>query len=324
MADDKFYQKADRKRKLQLPQKHQLTQKHLKLEHYSPTISEEPPPTHSEATMNVEKSPAILVEQPNADISDVEAEQHDTVRRKRVHSGSPPDSPPTSHESNSKSKRREAIHQKHLKRVKHSRKMKQESSSSSENDDACSSPESDMLRNLTESENKGLIKAFKRCFGKLCLAIKDPDKAAAELQAKGLLSCSMMESLLTSPESQQVKAIALVRGLKKRIKSRPVRVFAIIDVFLCNEILKEAGRELWNETGTEPPTFQIVLKLIFCFFLGNVCPDRTVCVLGHQLPPSDRPTTSESAINKSKLQCVMVLLFNPLAVPYSCTYRIIW
>ena len=43
-------------------------------------------------------------------------------------------------------------------------------------------------------------------------------------------------------------------------------------------------------------------------------------MLGHQLPPSDQPTTTESAINKSKFQCVMVLLFNPLAIPYSCTY----
>ena len=74
----------------------------------------------------------------------------------------------------------------------------------------------------------------------------------------------------------------------------------------------------------KPQTFQIVLKLIFClFFSGKVCPDRTACVLGHQLPPSDKPTTTESAINKSKFQCVLVLLLNPLAILYSCTYRII-
>ena len=256
MADDEFYQKADRKRKL--PHKHQLTPKHVKLEHYSPTIGEELPSNYSGTEMNVEKSPATLVEQPNADISDVEEEQHDTVRRKRVHCGSPPASLPTSHgetQSDSISKRREAIHQKHLKRVKRRRKIKQESSSSSETDDDSSSPESDMLMNLTESENKGLIKAFKRCFGKLCLAIKDPEKAAVELQTKGLLSCSMVESLLTSPESQQEKAIALVRALKKKIKSHPVKVFTIIEVFQRNKIIKEAGRELWNETGTQTSHF---------------------------------------------------------------------
>ena len=245
--------KADRKRKL--PNKHQLTPKHVRLQHYSATSGEESPSNHSGTEMSIDKS---LAEQPNAENSDMEEEQHDTVRRKRVHSDSPPGSPPTSQggtQSDSNSKRREAIHQRHHKRVKHRKKMKQESSSSSETDCESSSPESDMLRNLTESENKGLIKAFKRCFGELCLAIKNPEKAAAGLQAKRLLSCSMMESLLTSSESQQEKAIALVRALKKRIKSRPVRVFTIIEVFLHNEVLKEAGRELWNETGTQTSHF---------------------------------------------------------------------
>ena len=243
--------KADRKRKLS--NKHQLTPKHVRLDHYSATSGEESPSNHSGTEMSIDKSPKTSAEQPNAEISDVEEEQHDTVRRKRVHSDSPPGSPPTSQggtQSDSISKRRKPKRQRHHKSVKHRRKMKQESSSSSETDDDCSSPESDMLRNLTESENKGLIKVFKCCFGRLCLAIKDPDKAAVELQARRLLSCSMVESLLTSPESQQVKAIALVRALKKRIKSHPVKVFTIIEVFLRNEVLKETGRELWNETGT--------------------------------------------------------------------------
>ena len=222
-----FYQMGDRKRKL--PQKHQLTPKHVRLEHHSPTSGEESPSNHSGTEMSIDKSFKTLAEhEPNAEISDMEEEQHDTGRRKR----------------------REPKRQGDHNRVKRRKKIKQESSSSSETDYDPSSPESDMLRNLTESENKGLINAFKRCFGKLCLAIKDPEKAAAELQARRLLSRSTMENLLTSPESQQVKAIYLVNALRKRIKSCPVRVLTIIEVFLCNEILKEAGRELWNETGT--------------------------------------------------------------------------
>ena len=259
--------KADRKRKL--PNKHQLTPKHVRLEHYSPTSGEESPSNHSGTEMSIDKSPKILAEQPNAEISDMEEEQHDTGRRKRVHSDSPPGSTPTSQggtQFDSKSKRREPKRQRHHKRVKRRKKMKQESSSSSETDYESSSPESDMLRNLTESENKGLIKAFKHCFGKLCLAIKNPEKAAVELQAKGLLSCSMMESLLTSPESQQEKAIALVRALKKKIKSHPVKVFTIIEVFQCNEILKEAGRELWNETGTQTSHFPDNTEVNILFF----------------------------------------------------------
>ena len=165
----------------------------------------------------------------------------------------PSASSPTSQgetQSDSKCRRRETKHQTHIKRVKH-----QKGSSSSETDDDSSSQECDLLKNLSESENKALIRAFKCCFGKLCLAIMDPEKAAAELQARHLLSCSTVESLLTSPESQQVKAITLVRALKKRIKSRPVKLFTIIEVFLHNDILKEAGRDLWSETGIRLPNF---------------------------------------------------------------------
>ena len=252
-----FYQMADRKRKL--PNKRQLTPKHVRLEHYSPTSGEESPSNHSRTEMSIDKFPKTSAEQPHAEISDMEEKQHGTVRRKRVHSDSPPGSPPTSHgetQSDSKSKRREPKRQRHHKRVKRRKKMKQDSSSSSETDYDSSSPESDMLMNLTESENKGLIKVFKRCFGKLCYSIKDPVKTAVELQTRRLLSCLTVEGLLISPESQQEKAIALVRALNKRIKSRPVRVFTIIEVFLHNEILKEAGRELWYETGTQPPNFR--------------------------------------------------------------------
>ena len=266
-SETEFYQKADRKRKLS--HKHQLTPKHVRLEHYSPTSGEESPSNHSGTEMSIDKSPKTSAEQPNAEISDMEEGQHDTVRRKRVHSDSPPGSPPTSHggtQSDSKSKIREPKHQRHHKRVKRRKKMKQESSSSSETDYDSSSPESDMLMNLTESENKGLIKAFKRCFGKLCYSIKDPEKAAVELQARHLLSCLTVENLLTSPESQQEKAITLVRALKQRIKSRPVRVFTIIEVFLHHEVLKEAGIELWDETGIQTSHFPDSTEVNILFF----------------------------------------------------------
>ena len=46
--------------------------------------------------MSTDKSPKTSAEQPDVEISDMEEEQHDTVRRKRVHSDSPPGSPPTS------------------------------------------------------------------------------------------------------------------------------------------------------------------------------------------------------------------------------------
>ena len=262
-----FIQKADRKRKL--PKKHQLTPKHVRLEHFSATSGEESPSNHSGTEMSIDKSSKTSAEQSKyADNSDVKAEQHDAGRRKRVYSDSPPGSTPTSQggtQSDLKSKTRATKYQRHLKRVKRQR-IKQESSSSSETDGDSSLQESDMLRYPTESENKGLIKAFKRCFGKLCLAIKDPDKAAAELQARHLLSCSMMENLLTSPESHQEKAITLVRALKKRIKSCPVRVFTLIEVFLQHEILKEAARELWNETGTQTSHFPDSTEVNVSFF----------------------------------------------------------
>ena len=35
-------------------------------------------------------------------------------------------------------------------------------------------------------------------------------------------------------------------------------------------------------------------------FSGKVCPNTTARVLGHKLPPSDRPETTESAANKGK------------------------
>ena len=122
-------------------------------------------------------------------------------------------------------------------------------SSSTETDS--SSPECDMLKNISETESKGLRKVFKRFFGRLCFTIKVPVELATRLQMKGLLTYSVMNELLTSPESEQAKTITLVRALQKQAKSRPDRMFSIIQVFLHDEVLQQTGREIWAETGKE-------------------------------------------------------------------------
>ena len=128
------------------------------------------------------------------------------------------------------------------------RKEKREKvSSSSATDD--SSPESEMLRNLTQCEIKALVKVFKCLFGRLCCAIKDPVETAAQLQEKHLISRTIMENIITSPESQQVKAITLVRALDRKIKPRPDKIFTVTKVFLENKNLQDVGKKLWAETG---------------------------------------------------------------------------
>ena len=120
-------------------------------------------------------------------------------------------------------------------------------SSSTETDN--SSPESDILKNISETESKGLRKIFKHFFGRLCFTIKAPVELATRLQMKGLLTYSVMNELLTSPESEQAKTITLVRALQKQIKSRPDKMLIIIHVFLHDKALQQTGREMWRETG---------------------------------------------------------------------------
>ena len=101
----------------------------------------------------------------------------------------------------------------------------------------------------SEVELKKLRKVFKRLFGRLCYAIKNPVEIATLLQKRGLLARGKMSELLTSPESEQTKAITLVRALDKSINSCPSRIFTVIDVFLDDDALQEIGREMWTETG---------------------------------------------------------------------------
>ena len=168
-------------------------------------------------------------------------------RRRRRHRESSPiargsSSPSTSQEEQQVKKR------KSKRENDRERRKKREMISSSLATDY-SSPESEMLRNLTESEIKALVKVFKRFFGRLCCAIKYPVETAAQLQAKHLISRSTMENIIKSPESQQVKAITLVRALDRKVKLRPDKIFTVTKVFLENEILQNVGRQLWTETG---------------------------------------------------------------------------
>ncbi|CAI8038961.1 NACHT, LRR and PYD domains-containing protein 3 [Geodia barretti] len=156
------------------------------------------------------------------------------------------------------------------KRKRRRRERLESTSSSSDTDD--SSPESDMMRKISESETKKLRKVFRCFFGKLCHEIKDPVKMAAELQAKRLLSQSTMEEILTTPDSRQEKVIILVRSLQRRIKSRPDRIFGIVKFFMRIEAI---GKEMWLETG-------------------KVCPERAAFVFGTALPPTEREPTVES------------------------------
>ncbi|CAI7989060.1 NACHT, LRR and PYD domains-containing protein 12, partial [Geodia barretti] len=156
------------------------------------------------------------------------------------------------------------------KRKRRRRERLESTSSSSDTDD--SSPESDMMRKISESETKKLRKVFRCFFGKLCRQIKDPVEMAAGLQAKRLLSQSTMEEILTTPDSRQEKVIVLVRSLQRRIKSRPDRIFGIVKFFLRIEAI---GKEMWLETG-------------------KVCPERAAFVFGTALPPTERESTVES------------------------------
>ena len=155
-------------------------------------------------------------------------------------------SPTTSQEENQK-QRRKGRHDDPGRKRRRVEKKKEKTFSSTETDD--SSPESEMLKSLTEAETKNLIEVFKCFSGKLCLAIKDPVKIAAQLQAKHLISPSTIENLIISPESQQVKAITLVRALDKRINQYPDKLFMITKVFLESESLQEVGRQMWIKAG---------------------------------------------------------------------------
>ena len=234
--------------------------------------SEEEMPSSSLVLSRPSKTSSVLggiemsSERSDSESSSREQEEPDTPeerRRKRIREtgdtplASDPSSYPTSENEtrrkygDSEWQRRKAKHARYHRRgrERHRERERQEGSSSS-SDSADSSPECDRI--LSESERRKLKKLFKCAFGRLCRDITNPAYVAAELQAKRLLSRSTTESILSSPDSRQAKAIFLVRSLARRIKPRPDRVFTAIEVFCSSEGLKDIGKEMKIKAGKSP------------------------------------------------------------------------
>ena len=235
--------------------------------------SEEEMPSSSLVLSRPRKTSSVLggiemsTEMSDSESSSREQEEPDTPeerrRRKRIREtsdtplASDPSSYPTSENEtrrkygDSEWQRRKSKHARYHRRgrERHRERVRQEGSSSS-SDSADSSPECDRI--LSESERRKLKKLFKCVFGRLCCAITNPADVAAELQAKRLLSRSTTESILSSPDSRQAKAIFLVRALARRIKPRPDRVFTAIEVFCSSEGLQDIGKEMKIKAGKSP------------------------------------------------------------------------
>ena len=221
-------------------------------------------------------------------------------RRHRESSKSPivrgGSSPSSSQEERKPGSRRQRRTPKHGGKYKRKEKKKLRETSSRSSDTDSSSPESEMLKNLTMSEKKKLKKVFKYSFGQLCSASFNPVETAVQLQTKGLISPGMMTDVMLSPESQQEKIVRLVSGLDNRIRSRPEHLFGCIEVLLENDALQEVGRKMLRQTG-KPFTHQaqgmFVMKCISSFSAGVICPDRTAAKFPRATPSSESAALSE-------------------------------
>ena len=144
---------------------------------------------------------------------------------------------------------KERRHRKRENDQKKRKKGRNKSEASSETGD--SSPECDMLKNVSEAEKEKLLGIYQRFFGKLCCAVLNPVEIAAQLQEKCLISQAMMKDLIMSPESQQAKTISVVDALQKKIKLDPDHLFVFIEVLLGNDSpeLQKTGSEILRETG---------------------------------------------------------------------------
>ena len=129
------------------------------------------------------------------------------------------------------------------------KKGRNKSEASSETGD--SSPECDMLKNISEAEKEKLLGIYRRFFGKLCCAVLNPVEIAAQLQEKCLISQAMMKGLIMSPESQQAKTISVVDALEKKIKLDSDHLFVFIEVLLGDDSpeLQKTGSEILREAG---------------------------------------------------------------------------
>ena len=220
-------------------------------------------------------------------------------RRHRESSKSPivrgGSSPSSSQEERKPGSRRQRRTPKHGGKYKRKEKKKRRETSSRSSDTDSSSPESEMLKNLTKSEKKKLKKVFKYSFGQLCSASFNPVETGVQLQMKGLISPGMMTDIMLSPESQQEKIIRLVRGLDNRIRSHPERLFGCIEVLLENDALQEVGRKMLRETG-KPFTHQAQGMFVMCissFSAGVICPERTAAKFPRATPSSESAALSE-------------------------------
>lgn len=144
---------------------------------------------------------------------------------------------------------KERRHRKRENDQKKRKKGRNKSEASSETGD--SSPECDMLKNVSEAEKEKLLGIYRRFFGKLCCAVLNPVQIAAQLQEKCLISQAMMKDLIMSPESQQAKTISVVDALEKKIKLDPDHLFVFIEVLLENDSpeLQKTGGEILREAG---------------------------------------------------------------------------
>ena len=257
--------------KQKIPSPKQMSKAECASEHL--LSSEEEMPSSSLVLSRPRKTSSVLggiemsSERSDSESSSREQEEPDTPeerrRRKRIREtsdtplASDPSSYPTSENEtrrkygDSEWQRKKSKHARYHRRgrERHRERVRQEGSSSS-SDSADSSPECDTI--LSESERRKLKKLFKCAFGRLCRDITNPADVAAELQAKCLLSRSTTESILSSPDSRQAKAIFLVRALARRIKPRPDRVFTAIEVFCSSEGLQDIGREMKIKAGKSP------------------------------------------------------------------------
>ena len=188
---------------------------------------------------------------------DIQQKRRKKKKQRRESNMSPTAIGSSSPSSSQEEKKKQPVSKKQGHRKKHVRKMKEmrermksgkeKAGFSSGTGD--SSPECDMTKNQYDGEMKELVNIFKRFFGQLCCAVFDPKDFAAKLQKKGLISRAMMREMMLSPESQQVKIIALIDKLDKKTRSRPDRLFMIIEVMLENETLQSIAREILRQAS---------------------------------------------------------------------------
>jgi hypothetical protein len=98
-------------------------------------------------------------------------------------------------------------------------------------------------------KERGEHNIFECFFGRLCYEISNPEKIAAQLQVKGLISKTVMKDMMRSPESKKAKTISLVDAVDETIKSEPDLLFVLIEVLLEDGDLQTVGSEMLRETG---------------------------------------------------------------------------